>query len=139
MFPGSTSQHHLGVIDGLYIAESSTTSTLKNTICKVTSKKQRKHQVTFMIKASSPPQENCQQGYLLKPVSVSKPLPFQSYVVGFGLFIYLHVDQHRPYKIGLVRSQKKMILFGNFSQTSDTPPPFGNPLSKKNFSVYFAF
>ena len=25
--------------------------------------------------------ENCQQGYLLKPVSVSKPLPFQSYVV----------------------------------------------------------
>ena len=29
--------------------------------------------------------------------------------------------------------QKKTILFGNFSQTSDPPPPFGNPLSKKKF------
>ena len=27
--------------------------------------------------------------------------------------------------------KKKTILFGNFSQTPD-PPPFGNPLSKKN-------
>ena len=34
-----------------------------------------------------------------------------------------------------VRSQKKTILFGNFSQTSDPPPP--TPYPKKNFSVYF--
>ena len=46
-------------------------------------------------------------------------------------------------RLDKVRSQKKKtILFGNFSQTSGPPPPpppFGNPLSKKIFSVYFAF
>ena len=37
--------------------------------------------------------------------------------------------------------QKKTILFGNFSQTSDPPHPplLGTPYPKKNFSVYFAF
>ena len=36
--------------------------------------------------------------------------------------------------------EKKTILFGNFSQRSDPPPPLlGTPFPKKNFSVYFAF
>ena len=35
-----------------------------------------------------------------------------------------------------VRSQKKTILFGNFSQTSDPPPRFWEPLIQKKILVF---
>ena len=50
----------------------------------------------------------------------------------FSLSYHSQYSYKSPTHSNKVRCQtKKTILFGNFSQTSDPPPPFGNPLSKK--------
>ena len=64
----------------------------------------------------------------------------------FVFFVHILLHQMQKDQVILlrhkVRSQKnKRYYLGIFPkrQTPPPPPPFGNPLSKKIFSVYFAF